>query len=287
MVANTSSYLRTVSTTKDYFVSDVVKENDILSLSYPTAVNRVIILLCVSGTMRIQINLAEYNVDRNTLLTIFPGSLCEIKKYDKDLGFKYLYFSPDFSLALNTPREIDFVEYVSKYPTLKLTDRQFDCLSEFHSFLLTQYQREKHPYEILLSQNLLASFMTEYVSLYYPLLHGDTAKGIESKNHDEELFWQLIKLLREHIKEERTVIFYANKMYLSPKYLSQRIKKVSGRSIMEWINNVTIIYIKSMLKTTNLTILQIADEMNFPNSSFLGSYFKKHTGITPLKYRKS
>jgi AraC-like DNA-binding protein len=80
---------------------------------------------------------------------------------------------------------------------------------------------------------------------------------------------------------------YADQLCLTPKYFSKVIKDNSGASASEWIDNYVILETKALLKSTNMTILQISDELNFPSQSFFGKYFKRVTGMSPKSYREN
>jgi len=271
---------------KNYIISDGIKErkeNNDISFDYPTAINGIAFAVCIKGSVKLQINTKDYIIGENMLLTVLPGSVCEVKNYSEDLLFEYLFFSIDFTYELNVPGDMNILEKIAQSPLLRLTEEQFNCLMEFHSFMIKQYKRENHKYREQLAKNLLSSFLTELCNLYK-----ETEEDLfKITSRKEELYQQFGRLLIENIQTERTVQFYADKMCLSPKYLSQLIKKVSGRPIIEWINGLTIVYIKAMLKTSKLSVLQISEELNFPNASFFGSFFKKHTGMTPIQYRES
>ena len=86
--------------------------------------------------------------------------------------------------------------------------------------------------------------------------------------------------------KERSVIFYADQLFLTPKHLSRVIKEVSGRSAGEWIDEQVILEAKARLKTSSLTVQEISDQLGFPNQSFFGKYFKRHVGMSPSDYRK-
>jgi AraC-like DNA-binding protein len=109
----------------------------------------------------------------------------------------------------------------------------------------------------------------------------------DTNSYQKEQVLNFFKLLLHNHKKEKTLQFYASKMCLTPKYLSTIIKERTGRTAFSWINEVLISSTKYMLKTTDMTILQISEELNFPNPSFFGRFFKKHTGMTPVQYRES
>ena len=81
--------------------------------------------------------------------------------------------------------------------------------------------------------------------------------------------------------------FYAEKLNITPKYLSREIKRITGRTVQEWINRLTIMEMKKQLNIPGRTIMQISEDMDFSSPSAFVQFFKLHTGTTPLKYRKS
>ena len=132
-------------------------------------------------------------------------------------------------------------------------------------------------------KGLIYSLYSEIASIYYLLQ--PTEEDILSSRQNEILN-QFYLLLREHSPHQREVSFYADKMCLTPKYLSTKIKKITKKSVFEWINTATIIKAKVLLKTNDKSIAQISEELNFPNPSFFSRYFRKHTGMAPNEYRK-
>ena len=90
-----------------------------------------------------------------------------------------------------------------------------------------------------------------------------------------------------HFKQERKVGWYATKLCISPKYLSETVKQVSHRTPNDWIDHYVTLEIRVLLKNSTMSIKEIAEMLHFPNQSFLGKYFKEHVGVSPSKYRRS
>ena len=101
------------------------------------------------------------------------------------------------------------------------------------------------------------------------------------------IFEQFIKLVSEYHTQQRMVGFYADKLCLTPKYLSKLIRNATGRSAPEWIDAYVILEAKNMLKYSNATIKEIVFRLNFPNQSVFYKFFKARTGMTPTEYRNS
>jgi AraC-like DNA-binding protein len=100
------------------------------------------------------------------------------------------------------------------------------------------------------------------------------------------IFTRFIRLVEENCREERRVSWYARRLGITPKYLSEIVKQTSKRTPNQWIDNYVILEIRVLLKSTTKNIKQISEELYFPNQSFLGKYFKEHVGVSPKMYRK-
>ena len=103
----------------------------------------------------------------------------------------------------------------------------------------------------------------------------------------EELFEQFLQLLFEHCKEQHVVTFYAEKVFITPQYLSLILKELTGKSANKWIDDALIVEAKMLLKAPQATVQQVADILHFSDQSTFGKFFKKHMGISPMEYRKS
>lgn len=91
----------------------------------------------------------------------------------------------------------------------------------------------------------------------------------------------------KYYRTERHVNFYAQKLCISPKHLTSTVKALTGRNVSSIIAAAVILDAKTQLHSSNNTVKQIAYSLNFPNASFFGKYFRRHTGMTPLDYRNS
>lgn len=96
-----------------------------------------------------------------------------------------------------------------------------------------------------------------------------------------------MNLVQLHHTHERSIAFYADKLFISPKYLSHIIKEATGRSAAAWIDEFVILEAKNMLRFSNKNIQQVAYALNFNTQSSFGKYFKHITGMSPTEYQKS
>ena len=100
------------------------------------------------------------------------------------------------------------------------------------------------------------------------------------------MFKRFIQLIHKHCLNQREVSFYAQKMFITPRYLSAITQAVAGETAKNIIDKHVILEIKVLLESTDLSIQEIANRLQFPDQSFFGRYFKKHTSISPQYYRR-
>ena len=105
-------------------------------------------------------------------------------------------------------------------------------------------------------------------------------------SNDELLMQRFLAEVRTHYKQERRVVYYAERLHITTGYLSTLVHRVSGKSPSDWINDFVVMEAKVLLKSSALTVQQIADELNFPSQSFFGKYFKRLVGQSPKEYRE-
>ena len=101
----------------------------------------------------------------------------------------------------------------------------------------------------------------------------------------DEICRQFLDLLIQHYKESRSVSFYADRLFITPKSLSATLRSVTGKRAGQLIDDYVLLQAKVMLKTTNMTVQQISEELNFANQSFFARYFKHLSGLSPTQYR--
>ena len=129
-------------------------------------------------------------------------------------------------------------------------------------------------------------------ALMYTILHKllETLQQVSAyiqNNRQHEIYMQFIREVQRSYQKERSVAYYADRLCITPKYLSQTVQKASGRLAGEWISEYVILEAKALIKSHCYTIQQISEMLHFPNPSFFGRYFKKKVGCTPKAYQKN
>lgn len=240
--------------------------------------------LCQSGTCSLKINGRDYCLRAGSLLLLPPSQLMELNSRSDDFSRLTIIFSLDLVLEFPSPLDSDIINMARHSPVLHLSMDKMEHLLEYYRFIERKYERVGIPFREEIAKTILNAMMLEISGFYKTA--SDESTGM-CRQRQEQLSDDFFLLLSHHYKTERSVAFYAEKMNRTPKYLSGEIKRITGRSIHEWINEAILIEMKLQLKTTVHSILQISEELNFSSPSVFVQFFRHHTGMTPLEYRKS
>jgi AraC-like DNA-binding protein len=132
-------------------------------------------------------------------------------------------------------------------------------------------------------------YHTFYIFLYE--VYGMSKKyAAQYKHHvtrKENLVMNFTHLVQRQFRKNRTVQAYAEQLHITPKYLTEAVKEITGKTAGEIIDSYVMLEAKMLLDDPVLSIAQISDELHFSNQSFFGKFFKRHTGISPKAYRTS
>jgi len=110
-------------------------------------------------------------------------------------------------------------------------------------------------------------------------------EDINSSLHKKRIIDDFMRLVEESDGRIRRVDDFASQLNVTPKYLSTILKEVMNRRPSTYIQLYTLKAIERRLRFTDMTMQEIANDLNFPNPSFFGKYFKEHAGMTPMEYR--
>lgn len=251
---------------------------------FPLRINALVIAICTKGSGKIGIDLREYELKENTLIVIQPKNYLYLTQY-----------SPDFRCAVVAcskhvvddvlPKLTDILPILIHHrtePVTQLTEEEAEGIKTFYHILRNKLKRPDAPF---LKQQVMCMLQA---ALYEMMgIHQKNATCIsQQRSRKEEIMAKFILAVSEDFRIERQVAYYANKLCITPKHLSSVVKEISGRTAGDWIENYVVMEAKVLLKTTDMTIQEIALYLNFANQSFFGKYFKNHTGYSPTSYRK-
>ena len=250
----------------------------------PTRLNFILMALCKKGK-------AQYSIDTREQM-VNPGDLLFIS--ERHILDNYMA-SPNFEclcIMVSTKFYHEFVQNVKNVsslllfsmnnPVVSLTPREIQVFSNYFQTIREKMADRSHQYRTPLVQALLLAMFYDMSNVIYRVERLTNRKQTRA----EATFANFIHLLEQNFRTQRRVSWYADQLCITPKYLSEIIKKISLRTPNEWIDNYVILEARVLLKNTTKSIKEITDELNFPNQSFLGKYFKEHVGVSPSEYRR-
>ena len=224
----------------------------------PCRCDCALVLLCTSGHAQVTVDLRRGPLQLNTIVLLLPGSVLMFDDASADFSVRFGAFSPDLFGEAGFRLGLSFFSFLKENPISQVNERMAAGLSTWFEIMDYTYQDRRK------------------VSSQCPT----------TSNRQMELFHRFVSLVHDCCIEEREVSFYADKLCISTRYLSAIVRRTTHQSAKELIDKIVIMEIKVLLQNTTLPIQEIAYKMHFPDQSYLGRYFKKHTGISPSAFRQ-
>ena len=242
-------------------------------------------LLCTSGEGSFVFNEHCYHIAKNDLVVIpMPNRVSNLAA---PADMQVEWFAADYKFLQNllpsNNYSIGGSISLNQDPVIKLTDEQArHLLSDFHRLRDRMGDRHLQFYRELMGSLCL--------TMMYDIFEPHAQRDATDTHTDRTAYIvkQLMTLLATGIsRTERDVSYYAERLNVSPKYLSATIKRVTGRSVTSYIDRHTIPILKDYLNDERLSLTQIAELMNFASLSYFSRYCTKHLGQSPSEYRQS
>lgn len=254
-------------------------------LCKPFLMNYVGLIVCEKGYFCFDVDKKKFTARAGETVFLSEGNNFSIGELSDDLRVSILFYHID------PIREILGSSIVAMYlyttltpePCYVWTSGEESDLARYIALLGRHRKSAQNPFDNHECKLLLLALTYRLCSIY-------SRRIIEEKNvagHKIDTFIKLIRLIEKYYMQERGVAFYADKLCLSRKYLSALSKSVCGYTVQELVFRAIIRKSIFWLKNTNKSVQEISDDLNFPNASFFGTFFKKQTGLAPSYYRIS
>ena len=248
------------------------------------------IMMCLAGRMTLEANFETWEMDAGSVIVSPHDSIINLTSFSPEVEAYMLFLSPEFIRGLDFDTNIISRITPSRHnnPVLSLEKGETELIMKYVDLLHhTTIENTTDAYARSISRSLVVAMiyqLMQFVELHHPdECPGDTAPATRRGNYVRDFF----KLIHTHYRRERSVTFYASKLFISPKYLSVIVKEQTGKSAGEWIDQLVILDAKNRLRYSGKNVQQIAYELNFVNQSSFGKYFKHLTGMTPTQFQKS
>lgn len=259
-IPNNSKFINNAIFNGDYAVNYGIhfSQQSFFSIGQTYALPDFRILALISGSATLTLNLVDYKISAGTIILCSAGTIVELQNISDNAYIKLIGARDNF---IN-----NFICVIS--------DIQFMHIFEQTISMIADTLKSNNPsYEFVNKQ--IAALIAYAQHKHYE----------NSTNKNNLKLNQFISLVNIHCQEHRNIPFYAEKLCITPHYLSAIIKQQSGSSVMDWINKAVIQKAKILLKEGKTT-LQVSEELNFPSSTYFNRYFKRHVKMTPREFKQ-
>ncbi|MGM9735442.1 MAG: helix-turn-helix domain-containing protein [Candidatus Cryptobacteroides sp.] len=276
----------------DLCILDVRYKDGLHLFRHPYRFDAYMMMFCVKGHIRLNVNLNEFDMDDGTLFLSAPGNILKVNEVVsssvEDLHYAGILMSKTVVHNLRVDINKLFNDGVAMIdnPCLKLSQEE-GVIAGGYLELMAKVLDVESNFKMDAVSSLVSSLFYLFAGVHSRRLREINAVTPSSTSRGRQVFDQFIKLVSENYSKYRNVGFYADCLCLTPKYLSKLIKSTTGRSAPEWIDAYVILEAKNLLKFSSSTIKEIVYMLNFPNQSVFYKFFKARTGMTPSEYRNS
>lgn len=249
------------------------------SFNETIVLNEIRILVIKKGWTNPVINLTEKHYEAGDLVFVSTNGLFQLKNVSEDIeGFALSISNDLFNIAFGNRIPKTFDGRLRDF-CIRLKHNELEFLDNIHYLLYLNSKEENSNPQVSLS--LISAYLW-YIDNLMDINNHNKQQNIP---REQKLFRDFMQLVADYTPLERNIDFYASKLCISPRYMGVLVKKASGKTAKEWIDDAVITKIKIEIRHTDKSINKISDDMNFPNPSFFSRYFKNSTKLTPLQYR--
>lgn len=243
----------------------------------------IILILIENGSCSLEVNMAMYELRKGGVFVAFPGQIIHLLQISKDFKPLCIACSIDMmnDLTAQVKDSLQLIQLVKQSPYQQKEKEEFEQLKKSFNHLQEKIEITKnnqHRYQII--KNLVLSIAFECFDFLIEknFIH-------QGGNRKKSLFNAFLQNVEERHRKEHSVKYYADELFVTSKYLSTVINEMSDKTPKQWIDEYIALDAKVLLQSTEKDIQEISDELNFPDISFFGKFFKRMTGMSPKAFR--
>jgi AraC-like DNA-binding protein len=242
-----------------------------------------ILLFCEEGMAVVSVEFKRRAVRKGDIILIFPDTMFVVEEVSKLFMIRYIEISADLSDEATFSLSSQFFDITYDSPILHASPEQIELLAAWEKIFLriTQFQATKDAYMML--RNHLQNF---FMGMENMVLAEGIRSTIQPVSSTRRLFNSFCRLIVENCHSQHEVKFYADKLCITPYYLSKITSKTLNATPKELIDRQIIMEMKQLLTTTDISIKELAASFHFDTMSYMARFFRRHTGLNPNEFRK-
>ena len=240
--------------------------------------------LVTKGTLNILYNDKELTLRPDDLYIYSPGISVSIVSASNDYHGICLLADEHTTIEMPTVRDLVNIAYIPivqlHEPKVTLPHSEAQRLAN-KMLEIIDYLHSDHIYKQEILRLLYGVFLLDVQNAQQrAIVHRQTPKRLE------EIFIEFIRLLPKHFAKHHDIAFYASKLNISSVYLSRVVRQVSNRTVIDFIDQMLLMEASFLLRTTSLSITQIADRLCFADTPSFSKFFSRLKGMSPREYRE-
>lgn len=262
----------------------VVDELGCLDINNATKFEGVFVILCQAGRLTLNLNGKTYNAHPNDVIVCMPEIVTQNVLVSTDFRFCGMFVSSDY--AFNTlpvqAKGWNARRFFEENPIISISEKEAKVFSQYCRLIKSKFEDSDNRNRDKIIDALVQAFIYDFGNA----LTRNVAYEPRPMSSAEDIFNRFIVILTQAYPKRRSVAYYADKLNISPKYLSVVCKKTCGKNASKIIDACVVKDIENLLKSSRKSVKEISNELEFPNTSFFGRYVKKNLGLTPNELRR-
>ena len=270
----------------DYGDGRIYLFDELYSVERPEYVrlDGIVVILCVEGELTLSIDHKVFAAHRNDIIIGVPEAVVGKAEASPDFKFRGIFMSLEYAFRMLpvSVRSWNFKIFFDKNPKISLSEGAVGTFNLYYWLLKTKLADKQNPYRANIVDALMQAFVFEFRSMFERFARLNPRQLSSAEN----IFGDFLDILSSAHPKPRNVAYYADRLCITPKYLSVVCKKVGGKNASKIIDAYVVKDIETLLKSSRRSVKEISNELAFPNTSFFGRYVKKNTGCTPNELRR-
>ena len=251
-----------------------------------------IIILCMAGKIRFEYDGTEIQLQKDDMFLYMAHSVACNFMISPDFNCRQIWFTRSelFNINIYNGTSLSDMAQLKLHPVINFTADDVALFDTYFKLLCRKMSDSSSILQADIVRSLFGTLMLELLSMMrrHAVVATDMGQSADQTPnfHKKRIIDQFMSLLEQSDGRIRRVDELASKLNVTPRYLSTILKEVMNRRPSIYIQHFTLKAIEHRLRFTEMTMQEIAYDLRFPNASFFGKYFKEHTGMTPMEYRK-
>ncbi len=255
---------------------------------YLFSIDAFVIGYILDGHSVMEINNVSYDLDPGCIFILTPTHTCRLQKHNPDFKVRLLLLnSNEYNLSVHLSYIVKSEHWMKTYfnPVIKLTDQEADTINRCTDRIVEQINRKECPNRM--------EFMKLAVTWHHMELDNILQERVNEKNDNnkpltrqQHLARKLYSLVVNNYRKEHQVRFYSEQMCLTPQYLNQITTHTFGKTLSAIITDQLFTTARSMILSSDMSLQEIANELNFPDQASFSKFIKKAAGVSPNVLRK-